>query len=541
MSTFVLPDLGEGLTEAEIVRWLVAPGETVAVDQAVVEVETAKATVEVPTPFAGVVTGVHAAVGETLGVGRPLLSVSEVEEGSGAVLIGYGTGAAEGARRRRRPRAKRAGVVFGSDAPRADGGVPGGGVPGGGAPGGGVPGVGVPGGGVPGGGVPGGGVPGGGGSGGSAGGAVGSGGEAGRSVGEAEGRPRVVSPLVRKLAAEHGVDLLAIRGTGHGGLILRRDVERAAGIAAPGRLPAARAGSTKAWPTDHDPELTDDASSTHLGAVLNHGPGGAVRDHGPGGAVRDHGPGGAVRDHGPGGAVLNHGPGGEPSGGAATVLKGRSALSAAGVAAAAVYERARREIPDVTIWADVDTTALVNLREQLRPGPGLIAYLARFTVSALRDFPVFNARFDPDRREIVHHPHVHLGLAVQGRRGLVVPAVQNAESLTTTDLDTEIRRLTEAAREGTAGPANGTFTLNNYGVFDIDGSTPILVPPQVGMLALGRIIDRPWVVDGAIVPRKIASLSLVFDHRVCDGATAAAFLRRVADAIENPAAAVARL
>ncbi|MFB9320891.1 dihydrolipoamide acetyltransferase family protein, partial [Cryptosporangium minutisporangium] len=220
----------------------------------------------------------------------------------------------------------------------------------------------------------------------------------------------------------------------------------------------------------------------------------------------------------------------------------RVALSGVGKAAAAAFTRSRREIPEATIWVDVDATPLVALRE--RTEPGLLAYLARFTVAALREFPVFNSRYDAERQEIVHLDRINLGIAVQGARGLVVPAVVGAETLTTTELGVGIRRVVAAARAGTSTPAEltaGTFTLNDYGVFDVDGGAPILNPPQVAMLGVGRIIDRPWVVEGAVVVRKVAQLSFVFDHRVCDGETASRFLRRVADAVENPAAALAHL
>ena len=178
------------------------------------------------------------------------------------------------------------------------------------------------------------------------------------------------------------------------------------------------------------------------------------------------------------------------------------------------------------------------------PGPGLLAYLARFVVAGLREYPVLNARFDVGRDEIVVQDAVHLGVAVQGEHGLVVPAVLGAGTMTTAGLGAALRDLTARARAGRATPeelAAGTFTLNNYGSFRVDGSAAIINHPQVAILGVGRIIDRPWVVDGEIVPRKIAQLSFVFDHRVCDGGTAAGFLRSVADAVENPAAAIVRL
>ena len=177
-------------------------------------------------------------------------------------------------------------------------------------------------------------------------------------------------------------------------------------------------------------------------------------------------------------------------------------------------------------------------------GPGVLAYLARFVVAALREYPVFNARLDTERQEIVQSDSVGLGIAVQSSRGLVVPAVLGAEALTTAGLDAAIRDLTGRAREGRATAAEmagGTFTLNNYGGFNVDGSAAIIHHPQVAILGFGRIIDRPWVIEGQVVPRKITQMSFVFDHRVCDGGTAAGFMRCVADAIEDPASAIARL
>ena len=421
--TFLLPDLGEGLTEAEVVRWLVAEGEHVRVDQPAVEVETAKAVVEVPTPFAGRVTRLHAAAGQTVDVGRPLLSVAveeppglpqeasaaayreEERAGSGNVLIGYGTGAAVAPRRHRRPRA----VTLGAEA---------------------APGAG------------------------------------------STGRPKVVSPLVRRLARQQGIDLTTIAGSGRGGLILRGDVEQAA---------VARPAESAARPVA--PESPAPAREL------------------------------------------------------------RTPLSAHRKAVSAALSRSRREIPEATIWVDVDATELMALRAA-GPGPGLMAYLARFTVAALKEYPVLNSRLDTERSEIVQFGRINLGIAVQGERGLVVPAVLGAETLSTTALDAEIRRVVAAARAGKATVEElsaGTFTLNNYGGFRVDGSAAIINYPQVAILGIGRIIDRPWVVGGEMVIRKIAQMSFVFDHRVCDGGTAAGFVRRVADAVENPAAAIAYL
>jgi len=233
-----------------------------------------------------------------------------------------------------------------------------------------------------------------------------------------------------------------------------------------------------------------------------------------------------------------------PVGSAAPVVSGERRVPLSGFrrAVSAALSRSRAEIPEATVWVDVDATPLWELRQQTTPGPGLLAYLARFTVAALRQYPMLNARVDTERQEIVEFDRINLGIAVQGDRGLVVPAVLGAEAMTTGQLDEEIRRITASAREGrpTAQEA-GTFTLNNYGGFRVDGSAAIINHPQVAILGFGRILDRPWVVDGELCVRKITQMSFVFDHRVCDGGTAAGFMRSVADAIEDPASAIARL
>jgi pyruvate dehydrogenase E2 component (dihydrolipoamide acetyltransferase) len=445
--TFTLPDLGEGLTEAEIVRWLVAEGDEVRVDQPVVEVETAKSVVEVPSPFAGRVAALHGQEGQTVPVGAPLISVDadtddaaryreeERAGGSGNVLVGYGTQATGAAGRRRRPRSAPAAGSRPRTATEA------GSTPRTATEAGSTPRTATEAGSTP--------------------------RSAPAGPPSANGKPPlVISPLVRRLARDRGVDIRALSGTGSGGVITRSDVENATTAS-------------------------------------------------PGMAV-----GGGER---------------------------RIPLSVSGKAAAANLARSRSEIPEATVWVDVDATALVELRESARtpddPGPGLMAYLAAFVVAGLADFPVFNGRFDADRQEIVQSAEINLGIAVQGERGLAVPAILGAQSMSIARLDQEIRDLTARARRGRATPAElnaGTFTLNNYGGFGVDGSAAIINYPQVAILGIGRILDRPWVVGGQIQPRKIAVLSFVFDHRVADGGTAAGFLRSVVDAIENPVRALAR-
>lgn len=418
MPDFLLPDLGEGLTEAEIIAWRVQVGDRVEIDQIVVEVETAKAAVEVPVPFAGTVAHVHAEPGQSVAVGTALISVHADDEASGNVLIGYGT--SEARPRRRRPRLSR--PAQGLPAP-----------------------------------VP---VP-------------------PEPILQPARALAVVSPLVRKLARDSRLDLAVVTGTGPAGLITRRDVEQA--VAAP--------AATKA-PVDR-PAV---AAATDLSSDERRIPLTGIRK--------------VIADK---------------------------------------MSRSRREIPEATVWVDVDATPLLAVRAELnqrnpdRP-VSVLALVARFTVSALRLYPELNARIEGN--EIVLSGAVHLGFAAQTDRGLVVPVIHDAHRLSTRELAGAIAAHTASARAGSLTPAEvtgGTFTVNNYGVFGVDGSAAIINHPEVGILGIGRIVDKPWVHDGVLAVRKVTQLTLAFDHRVCDGATAGGFLRYVADCVESPAVALGDL
>ncbi|MEV4495968.1 dihydrolipoamide acetyltransferase family protein [Micromonospora arborensis] len=456
---FLLPDLGEGLSEAEIVEWRVAVGDVVTVDQSVVEVETAKAVVDVPCPYAGRVVTLHGAAGEVRPVGQPLITIApldggdepaghatyreEERAGSGNVLIGYGTGHGNTTRRRRRPR-----LTLAPDpadtAPTGDA-----------APTGGISAAtdGAPG------------------------------------TGDVPGQPArptalVISPIVRRLARERGIDLGTVRGTGLGGVIRRADVE-----AVP-TVPAARLAAVP------DP---------HVAPI--------------------------------------------PQAGSAPSTDGDVIIPLTGVrkAIADKLSRSRREIPEVTIWVDVDATGLLETRAAINAATpdapvSILALLARICLSGLRRFPQLNARVDTEAQRIVQSAGVHLGIAAQTDRGLLVPVLRDAQRLTTAELAAELAATTTAARAGSLPPARltgGTFTLNNYGVFGVDGSTPIINHPEAALLGVGRIVDKPWVVDGQLAVRKVTQLSLTFDHRVCDGGVAGGFLRHVADCVERPALLIA--
>lgn len=396
---FTLPDLGEGLTGAEVVRWMVEVGDVIAVDQPVVEVETAKAVVEVPCPYGGVVTARFGEVGEEVPVGAPLVTVAVApppgeDAEAPAVerpLVGYGV--AEPSKGGRRARV---GVV-----------------------------------------------------------------STAASVAAAPVVVPVISPLVRRMAREHGIDLAKLSGSGPDGLIMRADVERAVAAAAPAAASAP------------------------------------------------------------------------------AVEEGVIPLRGLRRTIAEKLTRSHQEIPAATCWVDADATELMALREQLNrtagPKVSVLALLARICTAALARYPELNSSVVEGG--IRRHEAVHLGFAAQSERGLVVPVVRDAHQLRLEQLGEELARLTESARSGALTPAEltgGTFTLNNYGVFGVDGSTPILNHPEAAMLGVGRITPKPWVYGGELAVRQVTQLSFTFDHRVCDGGTAGGFLRFVADCVEQP-------
>jgi pyruvate dehydrogenase E2 component (dihydrolipoamide acetyltransferase) len=382
----------------------------------------------------------HGDQGASLAVGTPLITVDEsttegftepgvvtADEGSGNVLIGYGT-TSTGTRRRRRGRAR-----------------------------------------------------------------------AGASVAETRlsevhsGRIAVVSPLVRRMAKDAGIELREVIGSGPDGLILRADVERAIAARTHTAPEPAVAPAQPAPRTAPTTPTTPTAPTTPTEDIR------------------------------------------------------RIPLRGLRKTVADKLTRSRREIPEATVWVDVDATALLDIRSTLNaistePKIGLLALLAKFAVVGLRRYPELNARIVDD--EILLGDAVHLGFAAQTDRGLVVPVVPNAHTLSVEQLSLALGDRTARARDGQLAPTEltgGTFTVNNYGVFGVDGSAAIINHPEVAILGIGRIIKRPWVVDDEVVPRSVTELTLAFDHRVCDGGTAGGFLRFVADCVENPIAMLRQL
>jgi 2-oxoisovalerate dehydrogenase E2 component (dihydrolipoyl transacylase) len=447
--TFHLPDVGEGLTEAEIVSWRVAPGDQVAVNDVLVEIETAKSLVELPSPFAGVVGDLLVEEGATVDVGAAIITIADADaapasataepaapaepEGSGSVLVGYGAAGHTTSRRRKpaeRPVATSVGVV--------------------------------------------------------------------------------AKPPIRKLARDLDVDLAAVTPTGAAGEVTREDVVRHASQAS-----VFRNIETPEWPEVRE-ETIAVAPEIAASAV-------APPFQAPSTSPRD--------------AVAPAGDREE-----AIPVKGvRKATSSAMV-------RSAYSAPHVSVWTDVDATRTMELVKRLKSSPDYadvkispLLIVARAVLWAARRTPMVNAAWidlEDGSAEIRVRHFVNLGIAAATPRGLLVPNIKDAQTLSMRDLAKALERLTLTAREGKTSPAdqqNGTLTITNIGVFGMDAGTPIINPGESGIVAMGAIRQKPWVVDGEVRPRWVTTVSGSFDHRVIDGDGMSRFIADVAAVLEEPA------
>ncbi len=472
---FRLPDVGEGLTEADIVTWRVKPGDQVTVNQVIVEIETAKSLVELPSPYDGVVSSLLVDEGQTVDVGTPIIAVDVAAEDGApppaspetpvaavgdepptssqapedlvpppegavepgihgspapkaerqAVLVGYGVKLGTTTRRPRKGagEGKRLGEI--SATPAENGAAPGEtarSAPAGGA---------------------------------------GDGGTATLA------RP-AAKPPVRKLAKDLGVDLASLTGTGPQGTITRDDVRAAAGrAAAPELAPAAGVAAEERIP------------------------------------VR------GVRKH-----------------------------TATAVTASAFTA------PHVTEFLQVDVTETMQAVRRLRDLPefsGLrlspLLLVAKALLLAAARHPMINSSWDEAAQEIVVKHYVNLGIAAATGRGLLVPNIKNAHTLSLPDLAGALATLAATARDGKSQPADlagGTTTITNVGVFGVDTGTPILTPGEAAILAFGQVKAAPWVHEGALAVRQVTTLALSFDHRIVDGDLGSAVLRDVGAMLTDP-------
>ena len=472
LQEFRLPDPGEGLVEADIVTWRVAVGDQIGINDILVEVETSKSLVELPSPYAGTVTELLVNEGDTVDVGTPIISIDDGVGGAQPApssgngedaqvpnLVGYGP--RTGTAKRRPRRASGEGPVeaheqvadtFSVQAPvsrRADDREPllaerdtptGAPLPG--------PGKAAP--------AP---IP--------SGGAV------------------LAKPPVRKLAKDLGVDLASLAGSGPGGVITREDVTAANMRAEPLEAPA----TMRAESVEARQKLREDV---------------------------------------------------------------RIPIKGVRKSTAEAMVRSAFTAPHVTVWLDCDVTGTMQLVERLRARRefadlriSALLVIAKAVCLALGRTPELNSFWDEPAQHIVLKKSINLGIATATARGLLVPNIKGAEALGLTQLAAAVNEAVAVARDGRTQPAEmagGTFTITNIGVFGVDAGAPILNPGESGILCVGQIARKPWVVGAGaeerIEPRWVTSLSLSFDHRLADGAQGSTFLADVAAILNDPALAL---
>jgi 2-oxoisovalerate dehydrogenase E2 component (dihydrolipoyl transacylase) len=486
---FRLPDLGEGLEEGEIVEWHVEVGEVIELNQTVADVETAKAVVAVPSPFAGRVVERIGELGEPLEVGSVFLRIDvDVEGGAVADDVagpaaetdaspaqgGFEAGAVAAAVATPEPDAEPGGVVAGE---RRSSGLDADEEP--------QPLVGY-----------------GQGKGGARRRRRGGGAAAETAEPAAAAKP-LAKPPVRKLAKDLGVDLADLApGSGPDGVITRDDVQAAAS-----GEPAAAAAPAPAVPA---PATGGGPAPTPVFSAL-----GAGEKAVPG-----------YRGRTPGEV--------EPIRGIRKRIVEK-------------METSRREIPEATCSRTADLTELWRIRKDLTEQAHVdgfdvkitpFALILRAVVLAIRRFPTLNASIDREAGEIRLHEHVNLGFAADTDRGLVVPNIKDANTLSTLQLAMELDRLATAARDGSISAAEmtgGTFTVSNYGAFGNDDGSAVINHPEGAILGIGAIRERPWVVGGELAVRRTCTFSLAFDHRISDGGEAGRFVTYVGDLCEQPA------
>ncbi|WP_323847532.1 MAG: dihydrolipoamide acetyltransferase family protein [Phytoplasma sp.] len=204
---------------------------------------------------------------------------------------------------------------------------------------------------------------------------------------------------------------------------------------------------------------------------------------------------------------------------------------------------AKTEIPDVTITEEVDITNLVILRKRLKnelEPQGIkityMAFIAKAVVSALKEFPLFNSSFDPEKNEIIIKKFINLGIAIDTSRGLIVPNIKNADKLNIIELAQEIHKLAKSGQDGKLTLSqlqNGTFTLSNFGTIGGLQCTPIINLPELAILGIGKIIKKPVVKEDNIVIADVLHLSLSFDHRIIDGADASRFINKLSTLLHD--------
>ena len=477
---FRLPDIGEGLTEAEIVRWLVAVGDHVAADQPIVEVETDKAVVEIPSPYAGVVISHGGAEGEVVAVGSVLVTIGEPGEMSATPPAPAPAEEASDTEVETTPEPSRPepAPIVGTLSEDAE-----------------ILAV---------------------------------------DVGDLSAAPVAIKalPVVRKLARENDVDLEDVVGTGPGGRITRADVESAmstpAAVAA--TPPAAPAETTQPPSSPSHPQPHHAVSGVFVGA--GHGISDDDQEPTPPTPMPEP----AAEPVSEPAAEPVSEPVSEPAAGEDE----RRPMSRLRRTIAANMAKSWAEIPHVTTFEDVDATRLLQVRRALGERHGnkipLEALVIKAVLPALDAFPEFNASIDGD--DLVYHAARDIGIAVDTPEGLMVAVIKGAEQRSVLELAAEVRRLGEGARERSLTPAElsgQTFTVSNIGAVGGGHGTPIVPYGTVAILSIGTARLRPVVYEEDLAIAPVMPLSLSYDHRVIDGAVGRRFTALLLENLEEPA------
>lgn len=493
MYEFKLPDVGEGVAEGEIVSWLVEPGDPVTEDQPVAEVETDKAVVEVPSPVNGSVKEISAEEGELVPVGTVIITFTEEGEEDPTAT------SAEEPAETRTDTATEAGPDAEETSTEAD-----------------------------------------------------------TETADTSASGRVfAAPSARRLARKLGVDIGSVEGSGPGGRVSEADVRAAAEDETDDESVDESAVTTIEDESGVETGTASDTAATHATEAKRERTLAAPatrRLADEAGIDIDTVPTDEERD----GEAFVTAEAVQSYADAQQAAQGadRAAITEAGEREERIpyrgirrtigqqMERSKFTAPHVTHHDEVDVTELVAVRSELKEvakerGISLsyMPFVMKACVAALREFSMVNAMLDEENEEIVQKKYYNIGVATATDAGLMVPVVRDAGEKNLLQLSSEMNELVEKARERSISREEmqgGTFTITNVGAIGGEYATPIVNHPEVAILALGAIKEKPRVVDGEMVPRHVMTLSLSIDHRVLDGAVAAQFTNRVEEYLEHP-------
>ncbi len=345
----------------------------------------------------------------------------------------------------------------------------------------------------------------------------------GASAPEADAEAGDLSPAVRRLIEEHGLDAAALPGTGRGGRLTKEDV--LAHLAAQA-IPSDSVPAAPVEPAPVESAAADSAESAPAESTAAASP---AKPSQPSPAAGS-----------PTKAPQSDPPAALP---AANTAVERQPMSRMRQRIAQRLVSVQHETAMLTTFNEIDLQAVVETRKRYKErftqvhgvSLGYMSFFSRAVALALGEFPPINARIEGN--DIVYHPYVHLGIAVSTERGLVVPVLKHAETMSMAQIESEIKRMAGEARDNRLGLdelSGGTFTITNGGVFGSMLSTPILNAPQSGILGMHAIEERPVAVGGEVVIRPMMYVALSYDHRLIDGQQSVSFLVRVKELLEDP-------